>query len=81
MFHYAAFFNLQKSFHTVNWAVLQIMLVKLGCPDSFITVVWQLHDEMADRVIISGTLSDPFEIKWDSDVLAPLLFIISSTHL
>ena len=76
---YAIFFDLQKAFDTVNRAALWIMLAKLGCPDSFISVVRQLHDGMLGHVIISGTLSDPFEIKTgvkQGCVLAPLLFII-----
>jgi len=60
---YAIFFDLQKAFDTDKRPALWIMLAKLGCPDSFIYVVRQLHDDMMGCVTTSGTLSDQFDIN------------------
>lgn len=50
---------------------------KFGCPNKFITILQQLHDNMVGRVLTDGGTTEPFPISTgvkQGCVLAPTLF-------
>ena len=76
---YAAFVDLTKAFDTVSHDGLQKILVCLGCPHKFLTILCQLHEGQQGQVKHNGSLLGSFLITNDVKqgcVLAPTLFSI-----
>lgn len=74
---YAVFIDLTKAFDTVNREALWVILSKFGCPDKFVNLIRQFHDNMTGQVLSGGDLSEPFNISngvKQGCVLAPILF-------
>ena len=71
------FVDLTKAFDTVNRPALWKILTKFGCPEKFVRVARELHDNMMGRVIVEGGYTIPFPITTgvkQGCVLAPTLF-------
>ena len=60
---YAAFVDLIKAFDTVSRDGLWKILVRLGCPPKFLTILRQLHEGQQGQVKHNGSLSDSFPIS------------------
>ena len=60
---YAAFIDLTKAFDTVSRDGLWKILVRLGCPPKFLTILRQLHEGQQGQVKHNGSLSDSFPIS------------------
>ncbi|BHF65395.1 hypothetical protein SprV_0200840500 [Sparganum proliferum] len=80
---YSTFVDLTKAFDTVNregpWNIMQ----KFGCPERFIEMVRQLHDDMVARITDNGAVSETFAViigVKQGCVLAPTLFILVLCH-
>ncbi|XP_076042061.1 uncharacterized protein LOC143025963 [Oratosquilla oratoria] len=74
---YAVFIDLTKAFDTVNREALWVILSKLGCPEKFVNLIRQFHDDMTGQVLSGGEVSEPFNISngvKQGCVLAPILF-------
>ena len=74
---YMMFVDLTKAFDTVNRTALWNFLTKFGCPEKFVRVARELHDNMMGRVIVEGGYTFPFPITTgvkQGCVLAPTLF-------
>ncbi|XP_076069804.1 uncharacterized protein LOC143041683 [Oratosquilla oratoria] len=74
---YAVFIDLTKAFDTVNREVLWVILSKLGCPEKFVNLIRQFHDDMTGQVLSGGEVSEPFNISngvKQGCALAPILF-------
>ena len=74
---FAVFIDLTKAFDTVNREALWIILQKLGCPERFVNIIRQFHDNMTGQVLCDGEVSESFEIcngVKQGCVLAPVLF-------
>ena len=55
------------------------ILIKIGCPHDFVTIIRSFHDGMRAMVVENGDLSPSFDVANGTKqgcVLAPLLFII-----
>ena len=71
------FIDLTKAFDTVNRQALWRILSKCGCPEKFINIVKQLHDDMVGSVSVHGETTEKFGITTgvkQGCVLAPTLF-------
>ena len=71
------FIDLTKAFDTVNRPALWKILSKCGCPEKFINIIKQLHDEMVGSVSVQGETTETFGITngvKQGCVLAPTLF-------
>ncbi|KAL6464878.1 hypothetical protein MHYP_G00271950 [Metynnis hypsauchen] len=76
---FMAFVDLSKAFDTVNRDLLWDILLQIGCPNKFVSILHQFHDGMTSRVKIGGQESAPFLVRTgvrQGCVLAPLLFNI-----
>ena len=74
---FAVFIDLTKAFDTVNRQALWTILLKLGCPDKFVNIIRQFHDNMTGQVLCCGDISESFDIcngVKQGCVLAPVLF-------
>ena len=60
---YAAVEGLTKAFGTVSRDGLWKILVRLGCPPKFLTILRQLHEGQQGQVKHNGSLSDSFPIS------------------
>ena len=76
---YAAFVDLTRAFDTISRDGLWKILVRLGCPPKFLTILRQLHEGQQGQVTHNGSLSGSFPIsntiKWGC-LLDPTLFSI-----
>ena len=73
----AVFIDLTKVFDTVNRDAIWVILSKLGCPNKFVNLIRQSHDDMAGQLFSDGETSEPFSIfkgVKEGCVLAPVLF-------
>ena len=71
------FINHTKAFDTVDREALWKILSKCGCPEKFINIVKQLHDDMAGSVCVQGETTEKYKIRTgvkQGCVLAPRLF-------
>ena len=74
---YTTFVDLTKAFDTVCREGLWKIMAKFGCPEKFIVIVRQFHDDMNARVQDDGEYSEPFAVTngvKQGCVLAPTLF-------
>ena len=80
---YLAFVDLTKAFDSVDRSTLRRLLVQVGCPEKFVSMVKLLHEGMRARVRCdNGTTTDAFPINTgvkQGCVLAPTLFSIFVT--
>ena len=60
---YAAFVHLTNSFDTVCREGLWKILVRIGCPPKFLTILCQLYEGQQDQVKHNGSLSGSFPIS------------------
>ena len=73
------FVDLTKAFDTVNRQVMWTILAKLGCPESFVRMIAELHRDMKGRVTFNGSLSEEIPIEngvKQGDIQATTLFSI-----
>ena len=70
---YSTYVDLTKAFDTLSRDGLWKIMANYGCPQKFITIVWQLHDSMLARVQDNGEISQPFQVsmEWSKDVSLP----------
>ena len=76
---YAAFVDLTKAFDTVSCDRPWKILVRLGCPPKFLTILHQIHEGQQGQVKHDGSLSDSFPISngiKQGCILAQTLFSI-----
>ena len=76
---YVSFVDLTKAFDTVSRKEMWHIMERLGCPQRFLNMVIQLHDDQRGQVRLNGDLSEPFAISngvKQGCVLAPTLFYI-----
>ena len=76
---YVTFVDLTKAFDTVSRKGLWQIMERLGCPQKFLNVVIQLHEDQRGQVRLNSDLSEPFPITngvKQGCVLAPTLFTI-----
>ena len=59
---FVTFIDLKKAFDTVSREGLWKIMEKFGCPNKFITIVWQLHDGMRVKVLDDGDESEAFPV-------------------
>ncbi|XP_076047199.1 uncharacterized protein LOC143028697 [Oratosquilla oratoria] len=81
---YAVLIDLTKAFDTVNRDALWAILSNLGCPDKFINLIKQFHDDKTGQVLSGGEVSEPFNISngvKQGCVLAPILFNLFFTRV
>ena len=74
---YQCFIDLTKAFDTVNRELLWKILLKLGCPQHFLSLIRSLHDDMNAWVNFDGVLSEPISVAngvKQGCILAPTLF-------
>ena len=74
---YVAFIDLNKAFDLVSRDGLFMILAKIGCPPTLLSIVKSFHDNMKGTVLYDGATSDPFNILSgvkQGCVLAPTLF-------
>ena len=55
------FIDLSKAFDTVDRSTLWTLLRRYGCPETFVKIIQEFHDGMAEA--IGGSTTDPFEIS------------------
>ena len=76
---YQCFTDLAKTFDTVNRSNLWKILLQLGCPDRFVSLICSLHNGMKARVSFNDTLSEEIFINngvKQGDISALMLFNI-----
>jgi hypothetical protein len=81
---YAVFIDLTKAFDTVNISALWTILMKLGCPRKFTTLIRLFHDDMTGQVLPNGDFTNPFNISngvKQGCVLAPVMFNLFFTQV
>ena len=59
---YVAFIDLTKAFDTVSRSALYNILKLLGCPETLLSVLVALHENMKARVQFDGSMSKTFPI-------------------
>ena len=59
---YTTFVDLPKAFDTVSRDGLWKILAKYGCPEKFISIVWQFHDGIRAHVQDNGGISEAFTV-------------------
>ena len=81
---YIAFFDFKKAFDTVNREMLWKVLTILGCPQKFVNIVKDFHENTEANILISGTTSDNFEVRngvRQGDPAAPTYFTLYLTAI
>ena len=76
---YTTFVDLTKAVNTVSRDGLQKILAKYGCPENFISIVWQFHNGMRAHAQYNGDISEAFAVRngvKQGCVLAPILFCL-----
>ena len=76
---YAVFADFTKAFDSVDRTALWEILLKIGCPTDFVTIIRSFHEGMRANVIENGEVSPDFEVTNGTKQgcgLAPLLFVI-----
>ena len=74
---YITFVDLTKGFDTVSRKGLWLIMKRLGCPQKFLNMVIQLHEDQHGQIRLNNDLSEPFPITngvKQGCVLAPTLF-------
>ena len=75
---YAVFVDLTKAFVSVDRSALWEILLKIGCPHDFVTIIRSFHGMIA-MVVENGEFSPSFDVVNGTKlgyVVAPLLFTI-----
>ena len=72
---YMVFIDLLKAFDTVDRSTLWTLSRRYGCPETFVKIIQEFHDGMAEAVSIGESTTDPFEISHGC-VLAPTLYTL-----
>jgi len=76
---YAVFVDLTKAFDSVDSTALWEILLKIGCPTDFVTIIRSFHEGMRASIIENGEVSPDFEVTNGTKQgcgLVPLLFVI-----
>ena len=74
---YQVFIDLSKAFDTVNRGALWKILIKLGCPQKFISILKLFHDDMNTIINFGGELAEPIKVEngvKQGNIPAPTLF-------
>ena len=75
----AVFVGLTKAFDSVDRTALREILLKIGCPTDFVTIIRSFHEGMRASVIENGEVSPDFEVTNGTKQgcgFAPLLFVV-----
>lgn len=78
------FVDLVKVFDTVNRPLMWALLKKIGIPPKLTNIIRSFHDCMEARVLVSGELTESFEVSnalCQGCILAPTLFILFFTFV
>jgi len=59
---YAVFVDLTKAFDSVDRNALWEILLKIGCPTDFVTIIRSFHEGMRASVVENGEISPYFEV-------------------
>lgn len=62
MGHYQVFIDLTRAFASVSRTALWEILKRVGCPEEFLTILKQFHDDMEVRVNIGGNVSESISV-------------------
>ena len=76
---YVTFVDLIKAFDTVSRKGLWLILKRLGCPQKFLNMIIQLHEDQHGQIRLNNDMSESFPITngvKQGCVLAPTLFSI-----
>jgi len=76
---FAVFVDLTKAFDSVDRPALWQILLKIGCPTDFVSIIRSFHEGMQACVVENGEKSPDFDVANGTKqgcVMAPLLFII-----
>ena len=60
---YMAFVDLTKAFDTVNRDLLWNILLKFGCPPTFIAILQQFHTGMCAQVVMAGSQTSSISVE------------------
>ena len=60
---YQVFIDLSKAFHTVNRGALCKIVIKLGCPQKFISILKLFHYDMNTIINFGGELAEPIKVE------------------
>ena len=74
---YIIFVDLTKAFDTVNRDLLWNILLKFGCPPTFICILQQFHTGMCAQVVMAGSQSSSFPVEVGEKqgcALGPIIF-------
>lgn len=53
----------EKAFDRVNWDFLRLSLQQLGIGHVFLSKIMSLYCEPTARILVNGTISEPFHTK------------------
>ena len=76
---YITFVDLSKAFDTVSRKGLWLIMKRLDCPQRFLNMVIQLHEDQYGQIRLNNDLSEPFPITngvKQGCVLVPTLFSV-----
>jgi hypothetical protein len=79
---FVVFIDFKKAFDSVDRDTLWNVLRRFGCPDGFISLIREFHDNMKGRVLSGKQQTDEFTVNHGTKqgcVLAPNLFTIFLT--
>jgi len=69
---YAVFVDLTKAFDSVDRSALWEIMLKIGCPHDFVTIIRSFHDGMTAMVVENGRVLTQFRrCKWHEAGLCP----------
>ena len=73
------FVDFEKAFDSISRRTMGKILRHYGIPEEFVRVILNMHDGNSCKVMVDGSLSDPFEVKsgvLQGGILSPLLFVL-----
>ena len=81
---YINFIDFEKAFDSVDRVSLWKLLGHRGIPQKIISLISKLYEGTSARVIHSGEMSEPFQIKTgvrQGCLLSPFLFLVAVDHI
>lgn len=77
---YVNFVDYEKAFDSVDRATLWKLLRHYGVPDKIVSIIRKSYEGMTCRVVHSGQLTDPFQVRTgvrQGCLLSPFLFLLA----